>query len=298
MITSIQLNPKSNGRRIQGPHTKTHILHERGSQHHWQGEGALSIKCFVGGRAFYDVGIGRYAVDDNSYLILNEGQTYSIDIDSLNEIESFCVFFEQGFAEDVWSSLNATTTKLLEGEPENRLPVNFFERTYLHDQILSPALFSLRAQLSRSSCDPGWLAEQLHDIMERLLTVHAQTRKQVDEISALRPGSREELYRRLYRAFDYARACLDRPVTINEMARVACLSPNHFLRTFKQAFQQTPHQYLTRLRIERAQSLLRQTDQRITDICFAVGFESVGSFSWLFRQRVGLAPEEYRRTKR
>ena len=299
MITSIQLNPESNGRRsIQGPRTKSHILHERGSQHHWRGEGALSIKCFVGGRAFYDVGVGRYAVDDNSYLILNEGQTYSIDIDSLNDIESFCLFFEHGFAEDVWSSLNAPTRQLLEGATQKRSPVNFFERTYLHDQILSPALFHLREQLSRSSCDPGWLAEQLHAIMERLLTVHAQTRKQVEEIRALRPSSREELYRRLHRARDYARACFDEPVTVNEMAGVACLSPNHFLRTFKQAFQQTPHQYLTRLRIERAQSLLRQTDQRVTDICFAVGFESIGSFTSLFRQRVGLAPGEYRRTKR
>ena len=299
MITSVQLNPESHRRRsTQGQHNKSHILHERGSQHHWRGEGALSIKCFVGGRAFYDVGVGRYAVDDNSYLILNEGQTYSIDIDSLNAIESFCIFFEQGFAEDVWSSLNASTNKLLEGAPEKKSPVNFFERTYLHDQILSPALFSLRAKLSRSSAEPGWLAEQLHDIMERLLTVHAQTRKQVDEIRALRPGSREELYRRLHRARDYARACLDQPVNINEMAGVACLSTNHFLRTFKQAFQQTPHQYLTRLRIERAQSLLTQTDHRVTDICFAVGFESIGSFSSLFRQRVGLAPEEYRRAKR
>ena len=299
MITSIQLNSESNGRRsTQAPHNKSHILHERGSKHHWQGEGALSIKCFVGGRALYDVGVGRYAVDDSSYLILNDGQTYSIDIDSINDIESFCIFFEQGFAEDVWSSLNATTSQLLEGAPEKRAAVNFFERTYLHDQILSPALFSLRAQLSKNSGDAEWLAEQLHEIMERLLTVHAQTRKQVDAIRALRPGSREELYRRLHRARDYARACLDQPITVNEMAGVACLSPNHFLRTFKQAFQQTPHQYLTRLRIERAQSLLTQTNQRVTDVCFAVGFESIGSFSSLFRQRVGLAPEEYRRTKR
>src|SRR6185503_20097450 len=148
-----------------------------------------------------------------------------------------------------------------------------------HDQILSPALFSLRAQLSKNTGDAEWLTERLHHIMERLLTVHAKTQKQVDEIGALRPGSREELYRRLHRARDYARACLDQPITVNEMAGVACLSPNHFLRTFKQAFHQTPHQYLTRVRIERAQSLLTQTNQRVTDVCLAVGFESIGSFS-------------------
>jgi transcriptional regulator GlxA family with amidase domain len=69
---------------------------------------------------------------------------------------------------------------------------------------------------------------------------------------------------------------------------------NHFMRTFKQALHQTPQQYLTRIRLERAQELLAQP---VTDICFAVGFESLGSFSWLFRQRIGLAPEAYRRAK-
>lgn len=298
MITSLQLNPTGMGRVGRVPGSQSHILHERGSLHHWRGVGALSIKCFAGGRAFYDVGVGRYAVDDNSYLILNEGQTYSIEIDSRKELESFCIFFEPGFAEDVWCSLNTATPQLLEGAQGKSAAVNFFERTYGHDQILSPALFSLRAQVDRRRGEPEWLTEQLHGIMGRMLMVHARTRKEVDDIRALRPSSREELYRRLYRARDYARACLDQPITLNQMAGVACLSANHFLRTFKQVFHQTPHQYLTHVRIERAQALLQQTDQRVTDICFAVGFESIGSFSWLFRQRVGLAPKAYRLAKR
>jgi len=134
--------------------------------------------------------------------------------------------------------------------------------------------------------------------MERLLLVHTRTRRQVESIPALRPASREELYRRLHRARDYATACFDQPITLNDMARVACLSTNHFLRTFKQTFHQTPHQYLTRIRLERAKGLLTKTNQPVTEVCFAVGFESLGSFSWLFRQRVGLAPEAYRRAKR
>ncbi len=299
MITSLQLNSAGirRGARVETRH-QSHILHERGSQHHWHGVGALSIKCFVGGRAFYDVGVGRYAVDDSSYLILNDGQTYSIDIDLQNDLESFCIFFESGFAEAVWCRLNATTAQLLEDPHKKSSAVNFFERTYRHDQLLSPALFYLRAHVAKRKVETAWLTEQLHGIMERLLLMHAQVRKQVDEISALRPGSREELYRRLHRARDYAHACLDQPITVNDLAGVACLSANHFLRTFKQAFHQTPHQYLTRLRLERAQVLLSQTNQPVTDICFAVGFESLGSFSWLFRRRVGLAPEAYRHAKR
>ncbi|MGH7492706.1 MAG: helix-turn-helix domain-containing protein [bacterium] len=94
------------------------------------------------------------------------------------------------------------------------------------------------------------------------------------------------------------RACFHQPVTLAETARVACLSTNHLLRTFKQAFQKTPHQYLTELRLQQARELLLHTDFPVTEVCAAVGFASLGSFSWLFRRRVGMAPEAYRRQKR
>lgn len=296
MLITLKLNGISGGQGALGQ--ATHILHERGFRHHWQGVGPLSIKCFFRGRAFYDVGVGRYAVDDRSYLILNEGQTYSVDLDSENEIESFCIFFEHGVAESVQRSLSTKTSRLLDEPDKPARGINFFEKTYPHDEILSPALLQLRSQTSRTKPETSGLAEHLHEIMERLLLVHTGVRRQVESIPALRASSREELYRRLHRARDFAVACFDEPITLNDMARVACLSTNHFLRTFKQAFHQTPHQYLTLIRLERAQGLLAQTDQPVTDVCFAVGFESLGSFSSLFRQRVGLAPAAYRKAKR
>jgi transcriptional regulator GlxA family with amidase domain len=76
------------------------------------------------------------------------------------------------------------------------------------------------------------------------------------------------------------------------------MAPHHFLRTFKLAFHQTPHQYLTHLRLERAQSLLRHTDTPVTDICMDVGFESLGSFSWLFRRECGQSPSAFRSSHR
>ena len=72
------------------------------------------------------------------------------------------------------------------------------------------------------------------------------------------------------------------------------MAPHHFLRTFKQAFHQTPHQYLTQVRLERAKTLLLRTDTPVTDICMEVGFESLGSFSWLFSKRFRKSPSAFR----
>lgn len=86
----------------------------------------------------------------------------------------------------------------------------------------------------------------------------------------------------------------DKPVTIRQVSRVAALSPYHFIRLFRRTYRQTPHQYLVQQRIARAKELLRTTDLPITEICMMVGFESLGSFSTLFRRVAGVSPSAYR----
>lgn len=108
------------------------------------------------------------------------------------------------------------------------------------------------------------------------------------------PGLAVDLYRRLCRsrAFMDANCCLD--LDLDEIAAQANLSTFHFLRLFRMTFKKTPHRYLVERRIEKARGLLASTDMRVTDICFEVGFESLGSFSTLFRKCVGQSPAEYR----
>jgi AraC family transcriptional regulator of adaptative response / methylphosphotriester-DNA alkyltransferase methyltransferase len=77
-------------------------------------------------------------------------------------------------------------------------------------------------------------------------------------------------------------------------AKAAHLSLYHFHRTFKLAFGKTPMQFVQERRLAAARSLLSTTDQPITLISLAVGFESASSFSWLFRRRFGLSPREFR----
>ncbi len=275
------------------------IIDDSSRTYHWQGIGCLSIKSFSGGEALYDVGRGRFRVEPQSYLLLNQNQPYAITVEAEKKMASFCLFFEDGLAEEVHYSLNSPAAKLLDDPavPTN-VPLHFFEKTYPHDDILSPALFRLRDELPNHQGDEVWLNEQLHDILRRLLQAQWQVRQEVDAFPALRATTREELYRRLHRAKEFIAASFDQAITLDDVAQIACLSPSHFLRTFQQAFRQTPHQFLTTKRLERAQRLLLQTEQPVTDICLAVGFESLGSFSTLFRRRLGLSPEKFRRAKR
>ena len=84
------------------------------------------------------------------------------------------------------------------------------------------------------------------------------------------------------------------PLNVRALAEVAHLSEAHFIRSFRSVFGETPHRYLQRRRVERSMFLLRETDRSITDICFDVGFGSLGTFSRTFREIVGETPSEYR----
>lgn len=88
---------------------------------------------------------------------------------------------------------------------------------------------------------------------------------------------------------DYAKA-----LDIRALARIALVSEAHFIRGFRATFGETPHRYLQRRRVERAMLMLRETDRSVTDICFEVGFASLGTFSRTFRDIVGRSPSQYR----
>src|ERR1700737_2050761 len=100
--------------------------------------------------------------------------------------------------------------------------------------------------------------------------------------------------RHLLRARDLADSRYAEPLTVAALARSAGLSPAHFSREFRRAFGEAPHQYLLTRRLERAAALLRNTDRTVTEICFAVGLASFGSFVTSFRRVYGAAPLAYR----
>jgi transcriptional regulator GlxA family with amidase domain len=100
--------------------------------------------------------------------------------------------------------------------------------------------------------------------------------------------------RRLRRARDRMDREYAQPLDVAALARTALMSPGHFSRRFREAYSETPYSYLMTRRIERAKAMLRRGDLTVTDVCFAVGCTSLGSFSARFTEIVGETPSMYR----
>jgi AraC-like DNA-binding protein len=109
---------------------------------------------------------------------------------------------------------------------------------------------------------------------------------------------RHEGFRKLCDARILLRDVSDDAPTIESIAATVGISRAHFISQFEALFGLTPHQYRIEARLELARDLLVHSDRSVTDICFDVGFSSLGSFSRLFARRVGEPPSEYRRRRR
>jgi AraC-like DNA-binding protein len=102
-----------------------------------------------------------------------------------------------------------------------------------------------------------------------------------------------DIYERIVAAKVFIDDNYQESIDLEQVSRQAFLSRFHFHRLFRQIYKKTPHQYITKKRLDKARDLLSE-NKAVTDVCNEVGFESIGSFSVLFKKEIGFAPTYYR----
>ena len=276
--------------------TRNAIIAWRSGKHLDHVTAPLSIKWMPIGWSRWRTGRAEYRIEGERFLVLNQGSEYSLARDDGEPQESFCPFFAADFVEAARGVLTSGDDALLEhGAQPPTAPLEFREQIY-DDPCVLAQLRRMRAALRPGRAVPGWLADEFHELAERLLRSQRDVQRAIDHLPARRSATREELHRRLQRGREYLHAHFTEPVRLADVARAASLSAHHFHRLFRTAVGCPPHAYLTKLRLDRAAGLLMRTDLPITAVCFAVGFESVGSFTALFRRWSGRTPRAFRRS--
>lgn len=271
------------------------VLHAESRAHRVDNfHGPLSIKTVLRGSVAWIVDGRALTLDTGSFLVLNHGDAYSMDIDSPTAVATCCVFFQHGFVERM--AHDATTSiKAALDEPNRPAPsLPFLSRLHTGGPI-SRQVQGLAPRCS-GELRPSGFEEEFLNLGTALFHVYTELAEKIARVPAAKKSTREELFRRVERAREFIHSQAGVPISLREAARAACLSPYHFHRAFTAAHQQTPHVYVTALRLARARTDL-ENGASVTATAGAIGFANPPAFTRVFRMHFGINPSQIRKIR-
>ncbi len=236
-------------------------------------------------------------IEENEYAITNMGQYYDLIIPEHTHTITFNLHFSETLFLDVSHTLIHSTYFLLEnpsyihGKVLLLAPHTNWKDLSLKQKILDLRYFysTINDQDSHSISEEELLANFLGDHLEK----EAQLFSNLEELSAQKKSTREELLRRIIIARDYVHGVFPKLPSLEELSTVSMLSKYHMLRTFQTIFNCTPSQYVSKLRLEKSKELLESRLYTITDIAYYIGFSDVPSFNRFFKKHTLSTPMEY-----
>jgi AraC-like DNA-binding protein len=270
------------------------MLHARARRHTTTDfAGPLSIKTVIQGSVVWRVAGRDLPVDASSFLVLGPGERYSLAIDSPRAVETACAFFRDGFVEAAVRDASTPVQSALD-DPRRPAPaLPWLSRLHPDPEGRIIGRVQTMARRCRAEILPSSFEEGFLLLARDLLLHYREIAARMERIPALKAATRAELFRRVEIAREYLHAQSSGPVSLEEAARVACLSPFHFHRAFTQAHRSTPHAYLTTLRLARARVLL-EGGVSVTDAALDTGFATPSAFSRQFRAHYGQPPGSVR----
>lgn len=251
----------------------------------------LSIRLMLNGRQWYKVGSADRVVHRDNFLVIEQGQHYRTAFAGEEDLEMIMVGFRPGLAQEVHRSMSTSHEALLD-DPQSGQGISFAEQTYAMDPVVQRLFARLHAMMHAPGDEQrNTDVDAIHDrLMERLIELQAGVRLSTQRLSALRPATRRELWRRLSIARDHVEAHLADDLAVADLARIACLSGHHFKRSFREAFGMTPHRYVQQRRLERARELLRTSSLPAGVVARLVGYADESSFVRLYRSAFDRTP--------
>lgn len=257
---------------------------------------SFSVKYVVDGCENYTVNGKRFNVRNGEYLLANTSAEGSVEIDSEKIVRGLCIDIAPSILSEVVASHIRPDTAI----PDNVLDDfftgdSFFENFYPSDKTaVGKMLQELGDVLSEAPHEKREFTREFYfTLSERLVADHIPLIRSLREIPAVRTETRKDLLRKVLKGKYYIDEMFTQPLVMETVARECGLSEYHFFRLFRFAFQDTPHQYLIRRRLEYALQLFSAGSASITDAALICGFPDVQSFSKSFRKHYGVSPSRY-----
>jgi len=255
--------------------------------------GPLSLFSNWSGQSTITAGRQRLAVPDDCFVITNPGQRYTLEVGN-RKAETLNIHFGELWAAEAFNGMKQTHDQLLDQAKLKESQFGFYNKLFRKTNEVSLILRQLQHHANGGSFRRD---ELLVNLLELLVAEQQRDYKRADTLAAVKGSTRKEIMRRIYLATDHVFARPEGTHSLDELARISMLSKFHFLRAFKEAFNKTPHQFITEFRMERAIDLLTRTNLEVAEIGRKVGFDTASTFSRTFRNVTGRYPTQFRSRK-
>jgi len=242
---------------------------------------------------YYVNGI-KNQIDQNKVFFVNRGSQLAIKTTAAGVVPTM-LFFNSQLPDLVQHSLIYSDEVLLDNFDNLPYDFSYLERVHVDGRLRDTVISLIELGASCSSFGNIQADVAVRALFEGLLKANREAYKYSRNIQAVKASTRLEIFRRVSLARNWMEENFNTPITLEDIAAMASMNSQHFLRMFKQVYCITPHQYLIDLKLKKARHLLESTKLTINDICLAVGFESVFSFSILYKKRFGQPPSRLRK---
>jgi AraC family transcriptional regulator len=254
------------------------------SPEHIAGTGIL---CMLSGHGEYGVNGKKESLDRHSFLVINHGSRLSMCFRE-KDAQPLMLFFR--------TSLITAAAGNDPSLPAQSLDLSWLERIHPQSEALRDRLEWLANLDNCCSSFCALKADSLiSGILEQLNHQAMLANRLSTRLAVARRSTRIDLYKRLSMTREWITDNYAAPITLNDMGKKAALNEQHFLRMFRECFGLTPHRFLVQTRLQAARKMLLESGEKVSVICRSAGFESLSSFSGLFRQQFGRTPTTFRR---
>ncbi len=255
-----------------------------------------TIKFVFRGSEDCEINKRKLSIYPDTFAVFNEGSTFTSRINSITPVNTFSVSFGHQFINDFHQNYFNTHEQQLDGKQNATKPM-FVESLYPFVGDMRFNILHLKNQIDNGQNDEMLINEYMHHCLLNYYKIYNnEFIQKLDRLSFSKTKTREEILKRLTRAKEYMSSNFNQKLTLEEISEQACLSVNHLLRTFKEAYDMSPYQFLIKLRLNRAKYLLQTTSYPLHEIVNLIGFECPSSFIRLFKSTFNVTPLKYKKS--
>lgn len=253
----------------------------------------FAIRYSVDGLERYELNGHIHDVHKGTYLLSNGYTEGWVEVESVKKVKSICLGITDELISEVVAAIIEPNTPYSDSDLGGFFNSSqFLENIYpTQNTQLGHWLLNLNTAIHQGNFKPNDVDfEFFYAICENLVADHIPIFKQLQAIPSIKSATKKELFKRISKGKDFIDSAFLTPLTIDMVAREACMSEYHFFRLFKAVFGLSPHQYILKKRLEYGNTILKQDKIAVSDAAFEAGFTDIFTFSKAFKKHFGYTP--------